>query len=137
MAINSENIKTISRAFEVDPTGTPHTFHLMKAPRDLTVLSAYMVAEVAQNAGTAVKLRLENWGTAGTAVEGTVAAFVGGTAVDAQLAALTPEAAVIDADQDYIEEGEWLVINYTEEGAGWVASDRFVYVVNYVIGLGA
>lgn len=137
MALNSENIKTVTLAINSDPTGTPHTYHLMKAPRDLTVLSAYMVAKAAQNAGTAVKLRLENWGTGGAAVAGTVTSYVGGTATASQLAALTPGTATVDTAEDYIDEGEWLVVGYVEEGAGWISGDRFVFTVNYVMGLGA
>lgn len=137
MSINSENIKSITLPIDADPVGSDHYFHLLKAERDLTVLSAYMVSKTAQGAGTATKLRLENWGTSGAAVAGTVCAYVGGTATASQLAALTPAAATIDTDQDYIDSGEWLVVHYAEEGAGWVANDRLTFTVNYVIGLGA
>lgn len=136
MTIPSENIKTITLPIYADPVGSGHAFYMMKAPRDLTILSAYMVSKVTQGAGTAVKIQLENWGTAGTAAIGTVTA-IGGTAVASQLTANTPGAGSINADYDYFEQGEWLVAQYIEEGAGWVANDRFAVTVNYVIGLGA
>jgi hypothetical protein len=137
MALNSENIKTDVLTIDADPGGTDEIFYRFKAPRDLTILNAYMVSEQTQNAGTAVGLRLENWGTAGTAVEGTVTTQLGGTATNSRLTARTPASATIDSTQDYIEQGAWLVARYTEEGAGWIAGDRFTFVVNWVIGLGA
>lgn len=137
MSIPSENIKNVSRTIDADPVGSDHIFHAFRAPRDLTILRFDMVSKTAQGAGTATKLRLENWGTTGAAVQGTVSSYVGGTATASQLAALTPATATIDTDHDYVEEGEWLVVRYIEEGAGWIANDRLTYSIDYVIGLGA
>lgn len=133
----SENIKTATLVINSDPGATDEIFYLMKAPRELTVLSAYMVSEQTQNAGTAVLMRLENWGTAGTTVGGTVTANKGGTATASQLTARTPVTATVDTAQDNVTSGQWLVVRYAEEGTGWISGDRFTYVVNYVIGLGA
>lgn len=137
MTAPSENIKTDVLIIDADPGATDEIFYRFKAPRDLTVLSAYMVAEQTQNAGTAVTLRLENWGTSGTAVEGTVTTALGGTASGSRLTARTPAAATVSSSQQYIDQGEWLVVRYAEEGAGWIANDRFTFTFNYVIGLGA
>jgi hypothetical protein len=121
---------------DADPGGTDEIFYLLKAPRALTVEAVYVVAEQTQNAGTAVTLRVENWGTAGTAVEGTVHAAVGGTAVGATLTARTPAAATITRSQNYFEQGDFMVVRYAELGAGWIAADRFHISVHYVIGRG-
>lgn len=131
---SSENVKSVSLVIDADPGGDGEIFYLMKAPRAITVVSAYMVAEQSQNAGTAVTLALQNWGTNGTAVEGTVAAAIGGTAVASRLTARTPSAATVTASQDNIDSGEWLVVAYGEQGAGWISGDRFTYQVDYVIG---
>lgn len=132
----SENVKALFYDISVDPTGE-ETFHLMKMPRAATIKAAYVVAENAQNAGTACLIAGENWGTAGTAVEGTVWASVGGTATASQLAAITPKAATINTDHDEFAQGEWLVLHFTEEGAGFIATDRFQVIVHYVDGKGA
>lgn len=137
MTIPSENVKTDVLVIDADPGATDEIFYRFKAPRDLTVLSAYMVAEQTQNAGTAVTLRLENWGTAGTSVEGTVTTALGGTATASRLTARTPATATVNTSEDYIDQGEWLVVRYAEEGAGWISGDRFTFTFNYVIGLGA
>lgn len=133
MGLGGENVQRATLHHVGDLVGGGEIF-LMKAPRDLTVLDAYMTAQAAQNAGTAVLMALQNWGTAGTAVEGTVAAALGGTATAARLSANTPAAATITAAQAYIDEGEWLVIDITEEGDGWIAGDAFTYEVHYVFG---
>lgn len=136
-SFGSQQIHTVSLVIDSDPGGTDEMFYMMKAQGPITVKSAYMTSEQAQNAGTAVLIRLENWGTAGTAVEGTVTTNLGGTASAARLSARTPAAATMTTTQDNIDEGEWLVAHYAEEGTGWIAGDRFTFTVNYVYGLGA
>ena len=130
----SEDIKTERVTILGDPVGSGNAFYMMKAPGDLTVRSAYVVAENAQGVGTAVLLALQNWGTAGTAVEGTIAAAVGGTAAASELSARTPVAATVDPDHAYVSDGEWLVVYETEEGTGWISGDIFTYVVEYTLG---
>lgn len=129
---------TQTLVIDADPGGDAEIFYLMRAPKDLTVEAAYMVAEAAQGAGTAVRLQLENWGTAGTGVVtgGTPVAYVGGTAAASQLSARTPGAGSVNRAQNYITEGQWLVVNYNEQAVGWVSGDRFQFVVEYVLGKG-
>lgn len=137
MAFGSDFVFTQTLTIDADPGGTDEIFYLMKAPANLTVVSAYMVSEQTQNAGTAVTLRVENWGTAGTAVEGTVTTAAGGTATGSRLTARTPATATVTASQDNIDSGEWLVVRYAEEGAGWISGDRFAFTINYRFGIGA
>ena len=133
----SENVKTATLVIDGDPGGGDEIFYLMKAPRALTILNVYGVSEQANNAGTAIQARLENWGTAGTAVEGTACLYVGGTAVGSRLSARTPAAAAVVAAQRTFAQGAWLVVRYGEEGAGWAAGDRLTLHVHYVDGVGA
>lgn len=132
------DIKTIQLTIDSDPGGDGELFYLMKAPAALTVLSAYMVSEQTQNAGTAVALTLQNWGTAGTAVaSGGTIGSAGGTASASRLTARTPAAVTLTAAQQYVAKDTWLAVMYNEQGAGWIANDRFVFQVNYVLGKGA
>ena len=133
MAFGSEQVQSATYRLDVDYAGA-ETLHWFKAPKALTVTAANMVAEVLQNAGTAVTITLENWGTAGTAVEGTIAPVLGGTAAAAILSALVPDAATPDSTGKYVDEGDWLVLAVAELGAGWVAGDAFTYTINYVVG---
>lgn len=137
MSFGSEQIYSVSLVINTDPTGAEE-FYLMKAPSALTIVSAYAVSEQAHNAGTAFTLTLVNYGTAGTAVQsgGTIASALGGTASGSELAAKTPEAATISATQKFVDADEWLVVEYGEEGAGWVSGDAFTYTVNYRLGKG-
>lgn len=123
---------------DADPGGDAEIFYLMRAPQALTIEAAYMVTEQAQGAGTAVRLQLENWGTAGTGVVtgGTPVAYIGGTAAASQLSARTPAAGSVNRDQNYITAGQWLVVNYNEQQVGWVSGDRFQFIVEYVLGKG-
>lgn len=131
----SEQIHSVQFVIDADPGGTNELFYLMKAPRALTVVGFHATSEQAQNAGTAVTLSLQNWGTAGTAVEsgGTIGSL-GGTATAARLGARTPASASLTAAQQYINEGEWLTVMYGEEGSGWIAGDRLSVQVDYIIG---
>ncbi len=133
----SENVKTASLIIDADPGAADEVFYLMKAPRALTLLNVYLASEQANNAGTAIQARLENWGTAGTAVEGTACAYLGGTAVASRLSARAPASGVLAAAQRYVAEGAWLVVRYGEEGAGWQAGDRLSLHVHYLDGVGA
>lgn len=137
MSFGSEQIYTVSLMVNADPTGAEE-FYLLKAPSALTVVGAYAVSEQTQNDGTAFTLTLVNYGTAGTAVQsgGTIAAVLGGTTSGSELTAKTPEGATISATEKYVDEGEWLVVEYGEEGAGWVTGDYFTYTVNYRLGKG-
>lgn len=132
-----ENVQSQIIQIDVDP-GSTGTFHLMRAARAMTVVGAYMVSKNTQNDGTAVRLALHNFGTAGASIKsgaaGTVVPALGGTATASQLTALTPASGTPSTDGKYIAEGEWLAVAYTEQGTGWIAGDRFVYQVDYVQG---
>lgn len=137
MSFGSEDIKSVTLMVNSDPTGSEE-FYLLKAPSALTIVSAYAVVEQTQNDGTAFLMTLTNWGTAGTAVQsgGTIASALGGTAALAVLTAKTPAAATISSTEKYVDANEWLVLQYTEEGAGWISGDFFSYTVNYRLGKG-
>lgn len=134
--LGSENVKILDLVIDADPTGEEE-IHWVKFPRAATIKAGYVVSELTQNAGTAALVRLENWGTAGTAVAGTICAYVGGTATASVLTAQTPVALTIDTAQDYLAQGTWLVVHYNEEGAGWVTGDRLTICVHYLDGVGA
>jgi hypothetical protein len=99
-----------------DPAADNKRIHLFKVPSDLRgeILSANLVCQNAQNAGSAGTFQLENWGTAGTAVGGTIAVGLGGTAVAARLSAETPAAYTIS--EGTLVESEWVVLDYQEVG---------------------
>lgn len=134
-----DNVESVSLTIEVDPVGSDKIYYLLKAPNALQVIAGYMTSLASQNAGTAGLIQIENWGTAGTAIKagaaGTVIPALGGTASAARLTANTPAAGTVSADGDNIAEGEWLVARWTEEGTGWVAADRFHYLLQYVNGV--
>lgn len=129
----SENIHSVQLTIDADPGASAEKFFLMRAPRDITVLAAYAVAEQTQNAGTAIAAQVEVW-DAGTAVAGTVVAQMGGTATASRLTARTPVTGTVNTTYDNVDQGDWLVVGYIEEGAGWISGDRLVVQVDYVIG---
>jgi hypothetical protein len=133
----SENVKIVPLVIATDPGGDDEMFYVAKAPRRGTVVAAYVTSELAGGAGTAIGIQLENWGPAGTAVEGTIAAQVGGTATANLFSARTPRAMTIDSDHDDLDQGDWIVAHYIEEGAGWQSGDRLHLEVHYVDGIGA
>lgn len=135
---SSQTLMNRNLTIDADPGAGPEIFYVFRAPVAITIENVYVVSEQAQNAGTAVTLQVLNWGTAGTGVvtDGTVHAALGGTATASQLAARTPAAATINRAQNFFAAGEWVVVNYAEEGAGWIAGDRFHVNIEYVIGKG-
>lgn len=135
---SSQTLLNQTLIVDADPGAGPEIFYAFRAPAAITIENVYVVAEQTQNAGTAVTLQVLNWGTAGTGVvtDGTVHAALGGTASDSRLTARTPAAATINRSQNFLTAGEWVVVNYAEEGAGWIAGDRFHINIEYVIGKG-
>ena len=129
---------TISYLIDADPGSSAEVFYIAPAPDALTVERVWMTSELAQNAGTAITLQLQNWGTDGTSVAtaGTVHAVLGGTASGARLSARTPVAGTPTAAQNYFDKGDWMVLVYAEEGAGYISGDRWTFVVEYVYGKG-
>ena len=107
---------------------------IMKAPEagdgsGITILRAYIIDQTAHGAGTAYLGSLFNYGTAGTAVEGTIGT-VGGTADP--IAAATPKAFTLTAAQKRIDAGEWIVFNKDEENSQDPL--RGSIVIEYVFG---
>jgi len=132
MSINYVNRTTISRTI-IDPAADDQRIHLFKAPLDAEILSAQIVCQDAQGAGSAGTFQLENWGTAGTAVSGTIAVGLGGTAVAARLSAETPAAYVIT--QGTLADNEWVVVDYQETGD--FVETQVTISVDLVWGIGA
>ena len=126
---------SISFSIDSDPGADAEMFYLMRAPYALTVEAFNVVAEQSSNAGTAIGAILEKW-TAGTAVGGTICVQVGGTAVASRLTARTPSAGSVNRANNYVNAGDYLVVNYKEEGTGWISADRLCVTVDYVIGKG-
>ncbi len=117
----------------VDPLADDQRIHLFRAPLDGEILSAEIVCQDAQASGSAGTFQLENWGSAGTAVSGTIAVGLGGTAVADRLSAETPASYVIT--QGTLSEDDWVVIDYQETGNFVEAQVRVV--VTGVWGIGA
>lgn len=134
--IGAYDVRKAVYVLDGDPGADNKQIHWFRAPADITITSAVVVAANTMNAGTGVVLQIEDWGTAGTAVAGTIGAAVGGTATAAVLTAKTPAAVTIDTARNYLPVGTWVVIDYQEEGAGWITGDRFVIDMNYVMGKG-
>ena len=128
----SDQIKSITVVI-ADPAADNKQIHLWKAPNECTILSANIVCQNAQGAGSAGSFALHNFGTAGTAVGGTVAAALGGTAAASRLSASTPAAYTIS--DGYLEDGEWLVLDYQEVG-DWVEQNVSI-TWDYVTGKGS
>ena len=93
-----------------DPGADDTQVHLFRAPEVVQIVKAYAVSSATMGAGTAPQLALHNYGTGGTAVEGTIALNVAGTA--SPLTANTPAAFTL-ADAD-LEAGEWVVLDVQE-----------------------
>lgn len=135
---SSQTLLNQTVVIQADPGGSSEVYYAFRAPAAITIENVYVVVEQTQNAGTATTLQVLNWGTAGTGVvtDGTVHAALGGTATAAILTARTPAAATINRAQNFFTVGEWVVVNYAEEGAGWISGDRLQVNIEYVIGKG-
>jgi len=108
--------------------------HVFKAPEaadggGIYILRAYYIDQAAHGAGTAFILRLVNYGTAGTLSEGTIGT-VGGTADP--VAAGVPEAFTLTAAQQYVDAGEWVVLEKDETNSS--DPTRGCVVIEYLIG---
>ena len=105
-----------------DPGGDDKQLFVYKAPSDLIgggvkVVQAYAVNGAATGAGTSFSFALHKYSNAGTpAVNGTIAAAIGGTAATIWADAV-PQAFVLDDDYTFLDAGEWLVIDYQEDNA--------------------
>lgn len=106
-----------------DPGGDNKQIFLYQAPTDglgggVRVVSASAVNGAATNAGTSFSFALHKYSNAGTpAVNGTIAAAIGGTAATVW-AAKVPQAFTINSTYAFLDAGEWLVLDYQEDTAG-------------------
>jgi hypothetical protein len=95
----------------------------------IRISAAFYITGAAMGAGTAHTLSLFNYGTAGTAVEGTIGT-VGGTA--APVSADTPTAFTLTAAQQLIDAGEWIVLDKQETNSS--DPTRGMVVIEYFHG---
>lgn len=130
------NLFTVSSVIP-DPGGDNKKLFLYRAPSDslgggVRVLSAYAVNGAATGAGTSFSYQLLKYSNAGTpAVNGTISAAIGGTAATIWADAV-PQAFTVDADQAFLDAGEWLVLDYQEDTAGNPTNS--VVTVNLAVG---
>ena len=105
-----------------DPGADDKQIFLYQAPTDslgggVRVLAASAVNGAATGAGTSFSFALHKYSSAGTpAVNGTIAAAIGGTAATIWADAV-PQSFSIDADYSFLDAGEWLVLDYQEDNA--------------------
>jgi hypothetical protein len=107
-----------------DPTASAN-YALFRAPVACTVQRFTAVSNKASGSGTAIKLRLVNFGTVGTALKtsgGTISASLGGSAVAEQIGANVP-ASTTSFTNPYIAAGEYVALQLTEEGGGWQSGE--------------
>ena len=132
MSFPSQNPETIV-IHVPDPTADDKQRIVWRAPVACEVKSAYISAQAAQAAGSAGEYTLLNYGTAGTASEGTVVSTMGGTAAASRLSALTPATGTIS--EGTMAAGEYLVLDYQETGD---FVEEFVTItLEVVYGIGA
>lgn len=116
-----------------DPAADDQRVHVFKAPIAGEILSAQIVCQDAQGAGSAGTFQIENWGTAGSSVSGTIAVGLGGTAAAGRLSAETPAAYTIT--EGTLSAGDWVVIDYQEDTA-WVETSVTISI-EVIWGFGA
>jgi len=119
-----------------DPGADDKQLFVLKAPSDsigggVRLLAAYAVNNAATAAGTTFTLALHKYSSAGTpAVNGTIAAAVGGTAD--YWADSVPKSFTLDSDYTFLDAGEWLVADYQEVATGSPTAGSLV--VQYALG---
>lgn len=119
--------------YATDWAGDDVHMHAYKAPDadeggSVRIVSAHAVNAASTGSGTSFSLALHNYGTGGTAVEGTIAAAIGGTADSAQWTADTPREFTLTAAQAVLDPGEWLVLDKQEDNSS--DPTRGVVVIN-------
>lgn len=131
----SFNVNTVTVPLG-DPAGDNKQIFALSAPADnlgggITILSGYVVNGAATGAGTSFSIALHKYSNAGTpAVNGTIAAAVGGTA--APFVAGAPQAFTIDENHRFVDAGEWVVLQYNEQTAG--NPTNATAVIHYAMG---
>jgi hypothetical protein len=138
---NSFNVKTLVVPLHADAAagtlgwqGDNVIAHIFKAPElgdggGITILRAYIVDQAAHGSGTAYLVRLLNYGTGGTAVEGTIGS-AGGTGDP--LAAGVPKAFTLTDAQRFVDAGEWLVLLKDETNS--MDPTRGTFIMEYILG---
>lgn len=136
---NNVNIVTVALG---DPGADNKQLFALKAPSDangggLRILGGWVVngASITNSlgvGGTTFTLALHKYSSAGTpAVNGTIAAAVGGTAVG--WTAGVPQAFTLSSTYSAIDAGEWVVLQYNEINAGNPTNGYAV--IQYVMGV--
>jgi hypothetical protein len=98
----------------------------------ITITRAYYTPAGATDAGTSHVLVLMNYGTSGTVAGGTIGT-VGGTA--APYAAGRPDAFTLTAANVFVDDGEWVVLKKTQEGADSDIVTNSMLHIEYVQGV--
>jgi len=129
-----DNVHTVVVAIS-DPTADNY-YKLLRVPSRVTkieVLEAWAESDVTVTLGegTGIALTLLDYGTAGTAVSGTVSSALGGTTIT--WTANTPKEFTIS--EGTMDANDYLVLKYDETGT--VAPLNLIVGVNYVLGVGA
>jgi len=129
-----DNVHSVTMAIS-DPTADNY-YRLLRVPSRMTkieILEAWAESDVTVTlgSGTGVALTLLDYGTAGTAAEGTVSSALGGTAIT--WTAATPKNFTIS--EGTMDAGDWLVLKYDETGT--VAPLNITVQIDYVCGVGA
>ena len=105
----------------VDPEADNKQLFIFQAPSagrggGVTILSAAAETLTSQTAGTSFSLQLLKYSSAGTpAVNGTISGAIGGTAATYWHAGI-PQSFVINTTYAFLDAGEWLVLDYQEDG---------------------
>lgn len=129
------NVNTVTVALG-DPAGNDKQLFALQAPSDahgggLTIVDASIVNGAATTSGTSFSLALHRYSNEGTpAVNGTIAAAIGGTATP--WAAGVPQNFTLDADYTFVDAGEWVVLQYNEQTAG--NPTNATATIHYVMG---
>lgn len=133
MSDNEYSVLTMD--ITTDPGGDKK-YVLMRAPDYCTIKRLTVWTNTAHNAGTAVAVSLQNFGTAGTAVitGGTVSATLGGTA-DPFSANVPYTTASMTAP--ILTAGQYLAVSLDEQGAGWQSGEIMRVAVDVQFGLAA
>lgn len=118
-------------------TGNNDLIRVVKASTKfggMTIIAANYVPAAATDAGTSHALYLLNYGTTGTALaSGGTVGSVGGTA--APYSAGVPAAFTLTTAQVFLDEGEWLVLRKTQEGADSDITTNATLVIEYCDGI--
>lgn len=97
-----------------DPAGDK-VVQMFRAPERMTLVKAYATVTDAMGSSVGAAVQLLNYGTAGTAVSGTVSDSIGGSAAGNDFATAGLPVAFTISDGN-LDSGEWLVLNIDEQG---------------------